>query len=139
MDPIIEVKKHNDWIIGGGEPWAFPFVQYKKKPFYSFDLRDDIADPGISLKAIEGNLKLPIVESSVPFDIDRKLTLEELEEVIRYCKYDVDSTVELYKARKEDYIDAKALVAEMYDVPIKECVRTYQRKVISKSLKCESS
>ena len=75
----IEVKKHNDWIISGGEPWAFPFVQFKKKPFYSFDLRDDIADPGISLKAIEGNLKLPIVESSVPFDINRKLTPEELE------------------------------------------------------------
>lgn len=116
----IEVKKHNDWIIGGNEPWTFPFVQFKKKPFYSFDLKDDIADPGISLKAIEGNLKLPIVESSVSFNIDRRLTQEELEEVIRYCKYDVDSTVALYKARKEDYIDAKALVAEMYNVPVKE-------------------
>lgn len=118
----VEVKKHNDWIIGGNEPWTFPFVQFKKKPFYSFDLKDDIADPGISLKAIEGNLKLPIVESSVSFDIDRRLTQEELEEVIRYCKYDVDSTVALYKARKEDYIDAKALVAEMYNVPVKEAL-----------------
>lgn len=134
----IEVKKHNDWIIGGGEPWAFPFVQYKKKPFYSFDLRDDIADPGISLKAIEGNLKLPIVESSVPFDIDRKLTLEELDEVIRYCKYDVDSTVELYKARKEDYIDAKALVAEMYDLPIKEALGLTNAKLSARVLNAKA-
>jgi hypothetical protein len=67
----IEVKRHNDWIIGKkGDPWAFPFVQFKKKPFRSFDLRDDIADKNISLKAIEGNLKLPIVESSVDFNID---------------------------------------------------------------------
>lgn len=134
----IEVKKHNDWIIGGNDPWTFPFVQYKKKPFYSFDLKDDIADPGISLKAIEGNLKLPIVESSVPFDIDRKLTPEELNEVIRYCKYDVDSTVELYKARKEDYIDAKALVAEMYDVPIKEALGLTNAKLSARVLNAKA-
>lgn len=134
----IEVKKHNDWIISGGEPWAFPFVQFKKKPFYSFDLRDDIADPGISLKAIEGNLKLPIVESSVPFDINRKLTPEELEDVIRYCKYDVDSTVALYKARKDDYIDAKALVAEMYNVPVNEALGLTNAKLSARVLNAKA-
>lgn len=112
----VEVKRHNDYIIGGKEPWTFPFVQYKKKPFKSFDLRDDIPDPGISLKAIEGNFKLPIVESSVPFDIDRKLTPEELEEVIRYCKYDVDSTVRLYWERKKNYLDAKILAGGIYGI-----------------------
>lgn len=116
----IEVKRHNDFIISGHNAWEFPFIQYKKKPFKSFDLKDDIADPGISLKAIEGNLKLPIVESSVPFNIDRKLTPEELEEVIKYCKYDVDSTIRLYHERKENYIDAKVLISEMYNLPVKE-------------------
>lgn len=96
----IEVKRHNDFIIGGGNGWEFPFIQYQKKPFQSFDLRDDIADKGLSLKAIEGNMYLPIVESSVPFDIDRPLTPEELEEVIRYCKNDVDATVKLYQATR---------------------------------------
>lgn len=112
----VEVKRCNDFIIGGGKPWEFPFIQYQKKPFKSFDLRDDIPDPGISLKAIEGNLKLPIVESSVPFDIDRPLTPEELEEVIQYCKYDVDSTIRLYWERKENYLDAKVMAGEMYGV-----------------------
>ena len=131
----IEVKRHNDWIIGKkGDPWAFPFVQFKKKPFRSFDLRDDIADKNISLKAIEGNLKLPIVESSVDFNIDRPLTPEELEEVIRYCKNDVDATVKLYEARKEDYIDAKALVAEMYDVPVEEALGLTNAKLSARVL-----
>lgn len=112
----VEVKRHNDYIIDGNQPWTFPFVQYNKKPFKSFDLRDDIPDPGISLKAIEGNLKLPIVESSVPFDIGRKLTPEELEEVIRYCKYDVDATVRLYWERKKNYLDAKILAGGIYDI-----------------------
>lgn len=119
----VEVKRCNDFIIvEGRNPWEFPFIQFQKKPFLSFDLRDDIPDPGISLKAIEGNLKLPIVESSVPFDINRKLTPEELEEVIKYCKNDVDATVRLYQERKADYLDAKILVGQMYDVPPEEAI-----------------
>ena len=133
----VEVKRHNDHIIGGGNAWEFPFIQYKKRPFKSFDLRDDIADQQISLKAIEGNLKLPIVESSVPFDIDRKLTPDELEEVIRYCKYDVDSTVRLYQERKADYIDAKILVGEMYGLPTEEAIGLTNAKLSAKVLEAK--
>ncbi len=135
----VEVKKHNDFIINGGNGWEFPFIPGKKRAFKSFDLRDDIADPGISLKAIEGNLKLPIVESSVPFDIDRKLTETELNEVIKYCKYDVDSTIKLYEARKEDYIDAKKLVAEMYNVPIADALGLTNAKLSAKVLEAKKT
>jgi hypothetical protein len=130
----IEVKKHNDFIINGDNAWEFPFISFQKRPFKSFDLRDDIADQGISLKAIEGNLGLPIVESSVPFNIDRKLTDKELDEVIKYCKYDVDSTVKLYKERKEDYIDAKALICDMYDLPKDEGIGLTNAKLCAKIL-----
>ena len=133
----VEVKKHSDHIIGGGNAWEFPFIQFKKRPFNSFDLRDDIADQGISLKAIEGNLKLPIVESSIPFDIDRPLTPEELEELIRYCKYDVDSTELLFYERKEDYIDAKLMVGEMYGVPPEEAIGLTNAKLSAKVLEAE--
>ena len=130
----IEVKRHNDFIIGGGNAWEFPFIQFKRLPCPTFDLKDDIADPGISLKAIEGNLKLPIVESSVPFDIDRKLTPEELEEAIQYCKYDVDSTIALYNERKENYIDAKALISEMYNLPVEEGIGLTNAKLCARIL-----
>ena len=129
-----EVKKHNDFIIAGNNAWEFPFIAFQKRPFNSFDLRDDIADMGISLKAIEGNLNLPIVESSVPFDINRPLTEDELEEVIRYCKYDVDSTIKLYEARKEDYIDAKILISDMYGVPKNEGVGLTNAKLCARIL-----
>ena len=133
----IEVKRCNDWIIQEHkEPWSFPFIQFKKKPFKSFDLKDDLpAD--LSLKAIAGNLKLPIVESSVPFDIDRKLTPSELDEVIQYCKYDVDSTIRLYWERKEDYLDAKILVGEMYNVPPEEAIGLTNAKLSAKVLEAK--
>ena len=129
----IEVKRHNDFIIGGGDPWAFPFIQFKKKPFQSFDLRDDIADKGLSLKAVEGNLCLPIVESSVPFDIDRPLTPEELDEVIRYCKNDVDATVRLYRAR-DDYLTSKKVVGNIYGVPEDEALGLTNAKLSARVL-----
>lgn len=130
----LEIKRHSDYVIEGGNAWEFPFISYKKRPFKSFDLKDDIADPGISLKAIEGNLRLPIVESSVPFDIDRKLTKKELDEVIRYCKYDVDSTVRLYQERKENYIDAKALICDMYGLDKSEGIGLTNAKLCAKIL-----
>lgn len=136
---VERVKACNDWIIGGKAPWEFPFIQGVKKPFKSFDLRDDIPDKGLSLKAIEGNLLLPIVESSVPFTLDRKLTAAELEEVIRYCQYDVESTFELYKVRKENYIDAKALVGEMYGVPYAEALGMTNAKLSARVLNAKAA
>jgi hypothetical protein len=112
----VEVKRHNDFIIGGGDPWAFPFIQFQKKPFKSFDLRDDIADKGLSLKAVEGNLNMPIVEcTEVPFDIDRPLTDNEKKIVEKYCEHDVNATVRLYKARS-DYLVSKKVVSSIYGV-----------------------
>lgn len=129
----IEVKRHNDFIISGENPWEFPFIQYKKKTFKSFDLRDDISDMAISLKAIEGNLKLPIVESSVDFNINRPLTSKELEEVIYYCKNDVDATVRLYHERKE-YIDSKKIVGEMYGLSKVDAIGMTNAKLAAKVL-----
>lgn len=107
------VKAHNDFIIGQkGNGWEFPFVQFQKKLFKSFDLRDDIADKGLSLKAIEGNMCQQIVESSIDFNINRKLTDEEAEEVVYYCKTDVANTVKLYHERKS-YLDGKIAVGRL--------------------------
>ena len=127
------VKAHNDYIIGGGNGWEYPFIRGQARPFKSFDLRDDIADKGLSLKAVEGNLYLPIVESSVPFDIDRPLTAEELEEVIRYCKTDVDATVRLYQVRAE-YLTSKKIVGDMYGVPTEEALGLTNAKLSARVL-----
>ena len=37
-----------------------------------------------------------IKETSVPFDIDRKLTGEEIAETVKYCKSDVYNTIEVF-------------------------------------------
>lgn len=99
-----EVKKVNDYINGGGQGWQCPMLDYFFR-FNNVDIRDD-TQQGLSLKAIEGHLGMPIKESSVPFDIDRPLTDEEREETVFYCKHDVDSTEKLIDLRK-DYLENK--------------------------------
>lgn len=99
-----EVKKVNDYIIGGGQGWQCPMLDYFFR-FNNVDIRDD-TQQGLSLKAIEGHLGMPIKESSVPFDIDRPLTDKEREETVFYCKHDVDSTEKLIDLRK-DYLENK--------------------------------
>ena len=101
------IKRINDFIIvEGNKGWEFPFKHKIKLPDTS-DLMLDIR--GISLKEIEGNLGLNIVESSIPFDIDRKLTSEELSELIYYCWNDVDSLIPLFEERK-GYLEAKVFI-----------------------------
>lgn len=133
------VKKHNDHIINGGEPWGYnPFnyedMMFKRLPCPTFDLRDDIPDPGISLKAIEGNLRRKIVECKVPFDLDRPLTKEEIIEVEKYLGEDLDGTGALYWERKEDYLDAKILIGEMYNVPAEEALGLTNAKLCARIL-----
>lgn len=105
------LKELNDWIISGESAWEFPFLQYKKRNFDSFDLRDD-TQMGLSLKAIEGHLRMNIVETPVPFDLDRPLTPEELQTVIDYCKYDVDATIKLFDLR-QNYLNTKKYLGRM--------------------------
>ena len=127
------VKAHNDYIIGGGNGWDYPFIKGQARPFKSLDLRDDIADKGLSLKAIEGNMCLPIVECPIPFTLDRSLTKEELEEVVRYCKNDVDATVLLYKERA-DYLTSKKIVGDMYGVPVEDALGLTNAKLSARVL-----
>ena len=70
-------KRINDWIIKdrqqGFEHW---FLKGKYLRINSIDVFDDM-QAGMSLKSIEGHLFRNIVETSVPFDIDRPLTEAE--------------------------------------------------------------
>lgn len=109
-----EVKEVNDWIIGGNQGWEHPFLQDFYYRFNQTDLMDDVMK-GTSLKMIEGHLGMSIEESSVPFDIDRKLTEAEREEVLRYCEHDVDATEELLMLRS-GYLETKLHLAPMADV-----------------------
>ena len=92
----------NDWIITQGRNgWEFD-SEVNKYKLNSFDVYNRVSDGG-GLKALESSMGLNIKESSVPFDIQRKLTAKELAEVEQYCTWDVLSTRKVFYYRYDTF------------------------------------
>ena len=104
---VHQIKELNDRIISGEK------IRNYNRKFPSLDMFQQISVSFPSLKKIEGNLGKKILESSVDFTIDRKLTEEELKESFGYCAYDTAMVEEIYKMRKESYVVTKLQLAEM--------------------------
>ena len=106
-----EVKAVNDWIISGNQGWQCPLLDGVYYTFNNVDIMDDM-QMGLSLKAIEGHLGMNIEETEVDFNIDRPLTKEEVELVIKYNKADLDATERVTTIRK-DYLNNKIYLGGM--------------------------
>ncbi len=133
-DPI-EVKEVNDFIIENHAGWSYPDKNIIRFNFPQFDLMDDMQQ-GLSLKSIEGHLGWNIVESKIDFTINRKLTKEELEEVIRYCKYDVKATRKIFELR-QDYLNTKIHVGKLAGLDEKTSLAMTNAKLTAKFLKAK--
>lgn len=113
-------KEVNDFIIAKGKyGWQYSSL-FRKIQMYNYDVmyRNDRG-----LKSLEGFMGNDIKETSVPFDIDRKLTPDELSETIKYCKHDVEQTIEVFFERKSDF-DAQMGLIRMFDLPLNNISRT---------------
>lgn len=101
-----DIKKINDWIIVEKKNgWEYPFEdKYLPLPPTS-DLMLDMPLRQ-SLKELEGNMCMDIQESTVDFNIDHPWTKEEFDEMLFYCKHDVDATERLIDERM-GYLEAK--------------------------------
>lgn len=94
-------KQINDYIIVLGEPgWKFSNL-LRQFPMNNYDVFNRGLDKG--LKVFEGFMGNDINESSVPFDLDRKLTEEEIQETVNYCRHDVENTTQLFMERYSDF------------------------------------
>ena len=96
-----EIKEVNDYIISGGNGWEYPFNEYCELPIV-WDFMNEIV-PRKSLKEIEGNLRLDITETTVPFDTPTKWTTEQYEEVLYYCTCDVKALMPLFEKLMTNY------------------------------------
>ena len=113
-------KTVNDWIIvKGRKGWEFSSM-FNKIPIYIYDTMPNIP---VSLKVLEGFQGYSIHESSVPFDIDRKLTAQEMAETIDYCRFDVLNTIEVFMKRKGEF-DAQMDLLKAFNLPIAHLGKT---------------
>lgn len=130
------VKKVNDLIIlEEVNGWDIPFLREYRVYFDSFDLMDD-CQMGTSLKSFEAHLGIPIEETAVDFDIDRRLSEEELKSTVYYCKYDVDATELLYKIR-EGYLKNKITLGAARGIDMRKAMYMTNAKLTSVYLQAQ--
>lgn len=113
-------KRINDWIIvKGRKGWEFSSMFNR----ISLNLYDVMPNIPVSLKVLEGFMGNNIHETSVPFDIDRKLSVLELNETIEYCRFDVMNTIEVFMKRKGEF-DAQMDLLKAFNLPLSCLVKT---------------
>ena len=94
---------------------------YYQSEILMYDLLGDGAF--FSLKQLEGFLGMSIVESVVPFDLDRPLTEEEKRDVEKYNQADLYGTLERFKQRKNSF-RTKMLLVKEFDLPVNYICKT---------------
>lgn len=115
-----EPKKVNDWIIvKNRKGWEFSSTFNK----VSLNLFDVMPNPPVSLKTLEGFMGYNIHETSVPFNIGRKLTVKEIQETIKYCRFDVLNTIEVFLKRKGEF-DAQMDLLKAFNLPLSHLGKT---------------
>lgn len=102
-------KEVNDSLIKEGKKAFQISKRFQNKPLISYDT---MIDKNSSLKQLEGFMGHMIKESDIPFDIDRKLTKEEIEETIKYCTHDVEETIKVFEELYSDFEAHIGLIEE---------------------------
>ena len=94
-----DVKSVNDAIIYEGlKSWQ---IDSRLRGVQLFDY--DAIVLNTSLKQLEAFMGNDIRETSVPFDLPRQLTPEELELTIGYCRHDVEQLIEVFIRNKTEF------------------------------------
>ena len=108
-------KAINDFIIvEGRKGWQYSSL-LRKLYMVNYDVFHPRTDRG--LKTHEAYLGNDICETTVPFDIDRKLTEAEIAETVKYCRHDVEQTIEVFMQRKSEF-DARMDLLKMFGLPL---------------------
>lgn len=105
--------KISDFIINQDQSgYRFSSV-LNKIQLYNYDVMTSMH----GLKQLEGFMGNNIKETSVSFDLDRKLTENELEETIKYCTHDVEQTIEVFIKRIDEFNAVLSLI-NTFELPI---------------------
>ena len=123
-----EISKH---IIQDGKS-GYTFSNL----FSKFTLNSyDVGNKFHGLKQLEGFMGNDIRETEVPFDLDRKLTVEELQQTIKYCRHDVEQTIEVFLQKKNDF-DAHLDLIKTFKLPLSYISKT-QAQLAAIAIGCQ--
>lgn len=116
-----EINEHI--ITKGLKGYQFSNV-FRDYPLITYDL----LQLNTSLKQLEAMQGHNVYESDVDFRLDRKLTPEEIEETIKYCRNDVEETINLFTQLKGEF-DVQLELINEFKLPISYMGKTQSQLV----------
>lgn len=116
-----EINEHI--ITKGLKGYQFSNV-FREYPLITYDL----LQLNTSLKQLEAMQGHNVYESEVDFRLERKLTEDELEETIKYCKNDVEETINLFTQLKGDF-DVQLELINEFKLPLSYMGKTQSQLV----------
>lgn len=126
-------KRINDWIIlEGREGWQFSSV-FNKIPMINYDV---MPNPPVGLKTMEGFLGSNIKETDVPFNIDRKLTEQEIEQTVFYCRHDVEQTIKVFLQTSDVFEAMHGIIQAFPDMVSLANIGDSEARITAKVLGC---
>ena len=111
-------KINNFIIVEGNSGWRYSDL-FRNVPVNNFDIMTTFH----GLKQLEGFMGNMIKESDVDFTINRKLTDDEIEEVVRYCRHDVEQTIKVFIQRKSEFESVMSLI-KTFKLPLNYISKT---------------
>lgn len=109
----MNIKRVNDWIISGNSGYKYS-TMFNKITMHNYDTMTSYH----SLKTLEGFMGEDIEETQVDFNLDRKLTKDELALTQKYCVHDVEQTIKVFFERIEEFESHLGLI-NMFKIPLK--------------------
>lgn len=128
MDPKVISDKI---IVENMEGWQISSA-FNKIPMINYDV---MPNPPVGLKTWEGFMGSDIRETSVPFDIQRKLTPMEIEQTIKYCRHDVHQTINGFLEKVDDF-NAMWFIVKEFNLPM-SCIGDSEARITAKVLGCQ--
>ena len=127
-------KRINDWIIAEKkEGWQYSRA-FNKVQMINFDV---MPNPPVGLKTMEGFMGSNIKETDVDFRIKRKLTKEEIEQTVKYCRHDVEQTIKVFLEKIDNFNAVHGIIkafpkeTSLYDIGDSEA------RITAKVLECQ--
>lgn len=112
-------KDINDFIIvKNHKGWEYSKL-FHQVPLNNFDCMTSYH----GLKTLEAFSGKSVIETEVDFNIDRKLTNEEIRSTLQYCRADVENTIEIFLKRKEEFNSVVGLI-KMFNLPMSDISKT---------------
>lgn len=124
----------SDHIIAQGKPgWTFS-RSFNKIRMLNYDVMNSDL---MSLKTLEAFMGSDIQETSVSFDINRKLTDKEIDQTIYYCRHDVEETIKVFLQRRDEFNAMHGIVQAFPDKVGLDNIGDTEARITAKVLGCE--